>query len=460
MKEYIGTWNKGDEYKEVGKAGKLVVDEDSISLHLESCDFFVKGTFISRYNHRYIKAYSNGLYNGLCNIYQYVLFNNSSDLEELKGDKIESISECLLYIPNIIEWFNIKCLHMDKSFTVSYLMPNPVLIKNNECIIEYKFLPELPMFDYPFIGNSTKVTMENKPYIHILYKTSVDIERLEADIKKLARFFSLLIGRIDGISEIRFKTENSKSWFEFYNRIDYTHLTNSNVYNSGISPIRTTYEDIGENLPLYYNKWVDFYEIHELLIDNFHKILGKKSSSIQDQFLTWCRFLDGYYIRKYEDSQKSDIIKKQIISILKGNDIEKLFKEAFKEVQSEYNRNNIAKWIQKGFLERVSFGDKVRKIDGNLYKLVEKNIEYILREDIDNKMVIFSKINATRNFYSHFKDDNKGCLSFAEIYRINDILYVLIISILLNEIGIEYRKVYDILRKDSLAWSYIKENKL
>lgn len=228
-------------------------------------------------------------------------------------------------------------------------------------------------------------------------------------------------------------------------------MSKSNAY---LDRRRTSYEDLKNPISTYFLKWLEFYNEYELLIEFFFNLLGQKSMIIEDQFVTWCRLLDGYFVRKCNEESKSENLKDKIIDILKQSDIEASLKIAFKEAKSEYNRKNIAGWIQAGFTNRITFGEKLRRICKDNFNFILLNSERIFNETGMNENEIYKRYNATRNYYSHLKANKDDCLTFVEMFYSNDILFCTVISIFLHEIGFNHEEVKEILRRDSIVWQY------
>lgn len=135
--------------------------------------------------------------------------------------------------------------------------------------------------------------------------------------------------------------------------------------------------------------------------------------TIEDIFLTYCRFIEGYDLRISRDEEISP---------------------EFTKVGSKYKYKNVARWISAGFLGRVSLDSRIKRVDEKFHGIIAANSNDIIKTD--SPVSFYSKIVKTRNYYSHFKPDSTGILSINELYNLLPVMNTVITAILLSEIGI------------------------
>ena len=165
-----------------------------------------------------------------------------------------------------------------------------------------------------------------------------------------------------------------------------------------------------------------------------------------DVFLTYCKFLEGYDLRKSQDEKIANDLLEKLKIVLKNKELSTSLSLAFKEVGSEYKSKNVADWIATGFLGRIGLNQRIRKLDENFCKSISANSSRIIKSS--NSLDFYNKISKTRNYYSHFKPDASGILELVEIYETLPVLEILIISILLFESGLEITEIHKIMSKD------------
>lgn len=220
MDKYLGKWTVGDEYSESGKIGEVIVEDTKISLKIEDMMILSRNCIVSKIDMKYIKVYCNSVINGRGYAYRLIKYNNFDDGKEIQGTEINNITEASFHIPNLIEWLNLFCIE-NKVVQATYIEVEPIIISDSAAKISIEYSPSLPE-TIPSFGFPTQVVLKNTPNIRIRYSVPVNIDRLEKDILNVSRFFALLIGRIDSVTDIHFKTQNSKGWFWSCNIADYT----------------------------------------------------------------------------------------------------------------------------------------------------------------------------------------------------------------------------------------------
>lgn len=135
-----------------------------------------------------------------------------------------------------------------------------------------------------------------------------------------------------------------------------------------------------------------------------------------------------------------------------------LFSEILDEVIPGWTYNtshadNIAGWIAHGFLGRTSLDERLKILDNEFFKIIAKNANILTvpsASTVDPKTEeqYYRMIVATRNYYSHFKNDKHNVLSFQQLHDSIFVLKALIVMILFSRMGMEKESIRQIMSWD------------
>ncbi|MBC3798542.1 HEPN domain-containing protein [Acetobacterium tundrae] len=395
------------------------------------------------------------------------IFKSNKNITLFEDCSIINIKEVEFEIRGLYAWLQVDTLSGKWSYDRTHYnievknINDISLLENEERAIDIIFKTQL---QDPFLNISTKISIEKKTKIRIIYFKEVDDNRVFEDIKNVSRFLGLLmgiLGYVDNVSMIDSNNHNYQCYFSH----DFSYdLENSN-FNFLYGYYRFNFIDIQNRLMILYAKWDSF--INEdcdmsFLIGVYFLLNSKREYLIEDKFLHCCRFLEGYSIRRNENGDavlKSDI-KKELKRVFNNTDASKTIanlKESLKalDINEKYA---LPVKISEAMTERIlngnnlSFGQRIESIDNQYSNYLTENYKRIRHHDTKcepdsapEKLALIKKIVDTRNYYSHFKNNNDGILSLEEIIHTSNLLNKLITKIILSEIGFN---MDEMLKKD------------
>lgn len=451
-KKIRSKWSKGDEVKDNGDIGELIIDGNDISFHIDGTGDIFSNTYVANLEHHYYKVFTYGQESSDDRGYFYRVSKafeyNGSDYKEF-AENIDGITSVSFEIPELVDWLNINSVKLDYDelgLIIRQLKIKSVVIKDKEPNISIGYETKLPLSGE---WTDIELTLRNAPRIFIEYDKEVDDIIVTNDICKIMRFFGLLIGRISYADDIRLKLSGKNMGMRLFINNDFSYNYHSNAY---WMRHRTKFENIYPNIQQYFEKWYKFSndEGFNFLQNAFFSKIGKHLTTAEDLFLTYCKFLEGYDLRISEDENKADNLYKKLCDILKSEEAKRLFSKSFEEADSSYKSKVVAGWISTGFLGRIGLQDRLKRLDEKFLKIVSANSNNAI--GIDDANQFFSKITKTRNYYSHFKPDDSGMLNFSEMYRTIEILEALVVTILLSETGMPIDNIKDSMVVDELYW--------
>lgn len=457
MERHQGSWKvEGEEEYNIGE---LVIDNDYI-------EFFVRGksipwacTFIGSNGEHPIKVYAKGpgetKHRSLNMSIGYrvvkVAMTNAGFQE---GFEINNISAFSFEIPELVDWLKINSVSIgfteaNELFAIEEKI-EPIIIKNENPHIEISFGPASP-FMPPEINDRVEYVVKNYPRVHVSYEEMVTDERVYADIQILMRFFGMLIGYVSYAKDIRLNIEGKdlKTWIWFNE--DFSHNLR---HLNGIDRFRTEYSQVKDELANYFENWYTFSNDDYFFLPRqmFFNSNRKREIFAEDLFVQYVKILEGYHLRISGDEKKAEQLGIEILEQLKDENVKKVLSEPFKKAGSSYKPKTVAQWIQGGFLSRITLETRLKKLDEEHGSIVAGNTEYVYKESNADKY--FSAIVKTRNYYSHYKPDRDGVLTFGQMCNSIDVLKCLIIMILFSHMGMDIDTAKQIMIHDDKLWMY------
>lgn len=437
MEKYTGLFNRGDIYLEESlKKGSITIDGASLKIDLGSMTIFPNTNFIMKSDDTFIKIYCKEfISNGKGNANKVVLFENSDEAKLFGKDNIYDIDEVIFSVINLREWIGEpKIEKIGDSI-------EPILIEESDKKVTIEFI-YIKFNEFPYI--------EYKPLIKIKYNNKVNIDIVEKDISIITRFFSVLIGRLDGVEDIGIKLNGMEKYYRYYSTREYVHLNQEEYKELYSLEGRTRYKNLSNNLSEYYANWKKFYQDYKNVMINYFYFLSKPLTCIEDEFTTWCQIYDGLSIHESHIDLDAKELKKDILPILKKKELKGLMDDAFKKAGSKYKPEKVATWIKDGFIIRKAFGDRLKDICERNFNFIDRNLQDINFYSEKGKDIYYH-INKTRNYYIHLKEDDEDVLNIEQMYRLNKLLCSTFIAVILNNLGFSESEMKIILKKDDIA---------
>lgn len=450
-------WSTEDIIKADGNIGQLSIDKNSISFHIDgSGDVFARNFVGSGDMHNYKvftygqgKSDSSGYFYRVSKVFLY----NGSDYINYTGDYIEGIDSFSFEIPELTDWLRIPSVEFseleDETAIIHELLTPTIVLRETNPKIYIKY--EIKDF-ISGIDNHNEMSLKKIPRVFIEFAAPTNDAAVTSNIKIVMRFFSLLIGRISTADDIRLTLHGKDMRMWLYLNYDFSVKTSGNAY---WMRYRTKSEDTFKFLKYWFERWHSFSvdESFKFLQDAYFNTCSKRTFTIEDIFLTYCRFLEGYDLRVSKDEDVANQLYELLIGIMRGKAVSDILTPAFKKVGSKYRYKDTAKWISTGFLGRISLESRIRRLDENFYGIIAANSKSVVKTNFPE--IYYSKIVKTRNYYSHFKPNSMDILTINELYYSLPVLDAIITSILMSEMGIDCDTIKSILIHDEVFWHLV-----
>jgi len=450
-------WSKGDSVKADGDIGQLSIDKNSISFHINgSGDIFARN-FVGSGDMHYYKVFTYGQEKSDSSGYFYrvskLFLYNGSDYTDYTGECIEGINSFSFEIPELSDWLRIPSIEVgaleDGTAVIHELLTPTIVLREANPKIYLKY--EIKDF-INGINDRNEMSIIKIPRVYVEFSEPTNDIVISSNIEIIMRFFSLLIGRISTADDIRLTLHKKNMRMWLYLNCDFSVKTNINSY---WMRYRTKGEDTFEILKSWFNKWYFFSldESFKFLQDAYFHTCSKRMLTIEDIFLTYCRFLEGYDLRVSKDEEAANQLYELLVGSMGEKAVSDMLIPAFKEVGSKYRYKDVAKWISTGFLGRISLESRIKRLDEKFYGIIAANSENIVK--IDSPEIYYSKIVKTRNYYSHFKLNSTDILTINELYYSLPVLDSIITTILMSEMGIDSDTIKSIMIHDEAFWHLV-----
>lgn len=478
MKRLLGTWSK--EEKNDPQVAELILNGNSIEFYRRDygeifpCAFvggdgehgykvFTQGN-CERGNHKTLELSSN--YRTAYVLQQNRPFN--------KGLDILGIEEVSFIVPELIEWLDIKTVDIganeNKELIACECKYPALVLKGENPHVEIEFESE-SFTKYHDIDMRTTFVLKNQPRIFINYENTVDVARVQNDLEIIMEFWGLLIGHVSVVEDIRLKIANQdvKSWLYINQDFSY-NLRNRSLMDKP----RTTFEKVDEKINQYFTNWYDFCneEKFDFIRKRFFSANADKNIFAEDILVEYVRIIEGYHLRITGDEKISDelrdalkIVEKDIKKLIFSDDSKPLFTEALEKAVPDWKYTSghaaeIAHWISSGYLGKVGLDQRIKELDQRFGSVIAKNAIHILQLSSDKTNTkdkketelingFYRKIVATRNYYSHYKNDKRNVLEFCQMNETINVLKALLVMILYSHMGIDKETIRKIMAGDS-----------
>lgn len=478
MKRFLGMWNKEEE--DDPQVAELILDGNSIEFYRRDYGEIFPCAFVGGDGEHQYKVFTKGnCVKGINKTLElssnyrvfYVLQQNEAFD---KGLEITGIEEVSFIIPELIEWLNIKTVRIgateNKELIACECKYPALVLKDTNPHIEIQFESE-SFTKYHDIDMRTTFVLKNQPRIFINYENTVDVVRVQNDLETIMEFWGLLIGHVSVVEDIRLKIANKDMKSILYINQDFSY----NLRNwSLMDKPRTTFEEVDENINQYFTNWYDFCgeEKFNFIRKKFFSANANKSIFAEDILVEYVRIIEGYHLRITGDEKISDelrdalkAVEKDIKKLIFSDEGKPLFSEALEKVVPDWKYTSahaaeIAHWISAGYLGKVGLDQRIKGLDQTFGNVVAKNAMRILQLSSDKTNIkdkkeaelineFYRKIVATRNYYSHYKDDKKNVLEFCQMNETINVLKALLLMILYSHMGIEKEVIKKIMAGDS-----------
>jgi hypothetical protein len=393
------------------------------------------------------------------------VFKSNQNIDLLDDCSVTNIKEVEFEIRGLYAWMEVDTLsgkwsYDRKHFNIELKSINDIsLFENEEKAIDIFFKTQSQDV---FQNITTKISIDRKPKIKIKYFKEIDDNRVFEDIKNVSRFLGLLmgiLGYVDNVSMIDSKNHSYQCYFNY----DFSY----NLENSKTIILygfyRFYFVNIENRLMSLFTKWNSFINENcdmSFLINVYYFLNSKREYLIEDKFLNICKFLEGFSIRRYGNGDpisKSEI-KKELTKVLQNSDASKTIanlSESLKKLDIDEKYAFPSK-ISEAIIDRISkannptFGHRIENIDNQYCNYLTNNYKRIRHHDAkcepdseSEKKALIKKIVDTRNYYSHFKDNDYGILSLEEMIQTSNLLNKLITKVILSEIGFDMDEILD-----------------
>lgn len=471
------------------KSNKSIGDSDDNHVG----EIIIDGNSIEFYVRNHINPFTR-IYTGSDGVHSYSIYVNGSEyigsnktldyascyrvLCVLKSSRIytepidvENVTNVSFTIPELSIWFNKKTvtykqIPQKEAIAIEEAIDDVILLTNDKLDIKLSFVSK--SFDNVIHArSSTSVTIEKIPTVCISYHAPVSLGRVRSDIKMNMEFWGLIIGHVSIAEDIlvHFSYSNgidAKDCKQMYINADYSY----NMHAVDLfKKINTNFEMLKDSIGSIYEGWIGFYhdQKYNFLINNYFTANRMNLPSLEDVFVDYVRFLEGYEIRVSGDDGKKRAIEDKIKGIeneikiaIKEDEIKEKIENVMTSVIPDWNLNSshageMARWISNGYIGKISLETRLKRLDDDHLNVIKKN-KSIIKWDNQEEMPddeYYKRIVRTRNFYSHFKEDDTGILTSTELAETINVLKALILLIFYENMGLSIDKARKILINDS-----------
>lgn len=479
MERHIGTWCKENDSGK-SEVGELLIDGNHLEFYSRFHGLVFPETFIGEDGQYRYKVFVNGYAKpGQNRVIEhtsshrvfYVLMQN---FDFSQGTDISGVEEVSFTIPELIEWLGFQtvfyCSTDQDELAAAEEHLEPIILHETDPQIELYFESKTHE-SITSLEDSTTITIKKEPRIKISYKQPSDIQAIQNDIECIMQFFGLLIGRVSTAEDIRLSIagQTLKSWL-FIN-CDYSY---NMVTRDVLDKPRTYHYVLRDNLVDLFANWRGFCcdDQFTLLRRIYFSVNDKKEIFAENVFVEYMRILDGYHTRVSGDAETEVKIKaalkvasKEIKNQIFTDDNRPVFEAAFQSVLSDwrYNSSNIgdiAGWIASGYLGKKSLSHRLKELDNMYLGIIQNNAVSIERltgngeksKNLTDDQIVelfYKELGDTRNYYSHYKKNKEGVLSFSQLNNSIRVLKATIISVFLSHMGMEIDLIRRIMEFDS-----------
>ncbi len=453
---------------------ELIVNGNQIEFYAQdngnaSPDVFIGGDIEHKYKvvTNGLSAYgSNKTLNLSCSYnVRYALMQNFAPDAERETNNIIGFS---FMIPELMDWFyGIRTTELfveEKQICASEIDLPSLILKQSNPKIKIEF--ESSSFNETLrIDSRTQTIIKKEPRISVVYENSVDVEKVRQDIKVIMQFWGLMIGMVSDALDIRLDIKDSEFHSWLYLNGDFSY--NTYAHRDPSHP-RTTLKTIDDKITEYFTNWYEFCcnSDYNLIRNIYFATNNRNTIFAEDVFVSYIKILEGYHLRISNDEIYSERLKesvnklsKEIKNLIFAEEGKDLFSKVLTESLPEWkftspHAKEISFWISTGYLSHSTLESRIKSLDDSFFCILAKNASIITDrsgqpQTPETIKLYYEKLVATRNYYSHLKNDKKKLLSF---HQINDSIFALkalIIMIFFYRMGVDLEKIREIMCWDS-----------
>ncbi len=424
--EFKGTWNINNK-KMVGTCSIDDNNDITLTIHksgLENCKIISGDTNngeVVLYNTRLID-HGPGFFKYRC---EYAV-NDEMFLKLPNNDqnkKIDNIVSCSYELDDLDIWICEKYFSVKENIIECNVFSEIILINDKDM----KIFIRIENSGLKDVANSTNLKMiNNKPIIVVKFSNPQSRKKVIQTIRMINRFFSLLFGYAPEIKNIKCKWKLPKfePFSEFILYSNFHFQINSSLRKAYINSFRIKCDDIKDKLEYFFRFWMKMYHDPSYQnVLNFY-FISEKTILIEERFLQISKVLENLYDIQYRDDKKNlDALKTDLNYFYHNH------KAELTNILNIHgiNKKHIKKFSENSiinYLERVSFDEKIKKLDTN--KKIDK---YFNKADLDiiknDTKDGYNAIRNTRNYYTHLEEKN-------DVIRIDSLLkYSLLMELII-----------------------------
>ena len=457
--------------------GEIVIDGNSIEFYVrDTCSHFVHA-FNGGDGHFVYTVFVNGpeyignnrtLIYSSC--YRVLCVLKSSRCHKDSIEK-ENVTKCSFTIPELIPWIGMKTVNyeqisMTEAIGIEEELKDITLLKNENKEVKLVFSSKTceNILDN---RSATSVLVEKVPEIHITYCHSVSLEQVRSDIQMNMEFWGLIIGHVSTAEDIHVHFCGGNEGEEhdckmMYINADYSY----NLHAIDIfSRPNTNLKMLQESIHSLYERWDNFFhdENYSYIRNSYFMVNSKTQPLLEDVFITYVRILEGYDLRiSGDDSLRERIwsrikpIEKEIKDAIREDEIKKKIESAISPIIDDWKLNSshageIARWIADGFIGKITLETRIRRLDDKHLNIIAKNKTVIEKYDSNSVSAegYYALISRTRNYYSHFKEDDSRILSVGQMRDTVNVLKGLILMLFYEAMGLSTEDARGILIRNT-----------
>ena len=169
--------------------------------------------------------------------------------------------------------------------------------------------------------------LSQHPQILIQYEDDTNLETVVNEISTIIQFFCVMIGNITGIDDIYLFYGDEKKPDKIYFNKDFSYNTKdcTPTYQHP-----TTFEDVSESLTKYFSNWYSFCQKSDFDFLRMMYFLenGNSKRYVEDIFVVYVKFLEGYFWRTSGEEEKAAQPAKEVgfLAVSVGDGLSELFK--------------------------------------------------------------------------------------------------------------------------------------
>lgn len=350
--------------------------------------------------------------------------------EFISPDKAK-FESALVEFSNLYTWLsrypfkrkNPNSIKKENIWEISYTMPKLIFTSVNSIQASIKFEPSICLG-----GENQTRQLSHRDYVRFRPKRKQDLNWYLDMIFSFRIFLSLLVGQSVNPISIKLCTKRrmdkrlGKKYFRDY--VDFCVPHYQSKLDTKLYPhdILIPYSPIKRNFQLYLNNWYQNKDILKTTCQLLFGVLVQKNIPVDFQFLALVQAFESYHRAtnegKYISNSSYEPVKQVII-------------DAIPSSVSSGHRAALKSRIKYGneYSLRKRFGLTLDSMPERLRNKITKN---------DSKFT--SKVVATRNYLTHRDESDKdNVMDTLEIRRASESLQIFIISLILNEIGIDFQ---------------------